>query len=273
MDDQSILIPTRVDKNGNSESRAMLTPSSDTRDKVIHCDVRPCIPVIFLPGVMGTNLKSNAGASVWAPPNMTGVADTIGAILSLLAWSFRNAATRQTRLNPNDTMVDDRDDIDVGESGLSRTEARERGWGEIHRWSYHRILAYLQKQLNQPMLHGEKEGDWHEHPKSASENETISSIPVTITDPAILGAMQQGDPLTEDELKLFANFQYPVHAVGYNWTQSNGKSAEMAVARIKEICDRYGDGTKAIVVTHSMGGLVARAIAKVVPGGEELYTA
>jgi hypothetical protein len=35
---------------------------------------------------------------------------------SLLGWSFRNAATRQTRLNPNDTMVDDRDDIDVGES-------------------------------------------------------------------------------------------------------------------------------------------------------------
>ena len=162
-------------------------------------------------------------------------------------------------------MVDDRDDIDVGESGLSRTEARERGWGEIHRWSYHGILAYLQKQLNEPMLHGEKEGDWHEHSKNARENETIAGIPVTITDPAIFGAMQKGDPLTQDELKLFANFQYPVHAVGYNWTQSNGKSAETVFAQIKKICGRYGDGTKAIVVTHSMGGLVARAIATAPP--------
>jgi hypothetical protein len=58
---------------------------------------------------------------------------------------------------------------------------------------------------------------------------------VTTTDPAIFGAIQKSDPLTEDGLKLFANFQYPVHAVGYNWTQSNGKSAETVFARIKKI--------------------------------------
>ncbi len=219
---------------------------------------------------MGTNLKSTAGASVWTPPNATGVADTIGAIFSLLGWSFRNAATRQIRLNPNDTVVDDRDDIDVGESGLSTADARERGWGQVHRWSYHRFLAYLQKQLNEPMLHGEKQGDWHEHPTSTGGKKSGLSKPVTLTDPALFGAMQSGDPLTENELKQFANFQYPVHAVGYNWTQSNSKSAEAVFARIKKICDRYGGGTKAIIVTHSMGGLVARAIAKIVPGGEEL---
>ena len=40
----------RTDKDGASYAHATLTPASDTRPKEILCDVRPIIPVIFLPG-------------------------------------------------------------------------------------------------------------------------------------------------------------------------------------------------------------------------------
>ncbi len=53
MNDQQILIPSRVDKNRVSVSRTTLTPSSDKREKVIYCDPRPCIPVIFFAGCHG----------------------------------------------------------------------------------------------------------------------------------------------------------------------------------------------------------------------------
>lgn len=271
MNDQSMLIPSRVDRNGISEARTTLTPSSDRREKVILCDPRPCVPVIFLPGVMGTNLKSTGGASVWTPPNTTGLTDTIGAIRSLLGWAFRDAGTRQTRLNPNDTVVDSQGEIEVGSSGLSEDEARSRGWGEVHRSSYQGFLAYLQWQLNHPMLNGEAEGDWHESKiKDKHKGASGPDKAVMGTDPASFGASQKGQKLDENGLKHFSQYQYPVYAVGYNWTQSNGQSAEAVFARIKKICSRYGKGTTAIVVTHSMGGLVARALAKLVEGGEEL---
>nr|KVE14842.1 hypothetical protein WS66_11685 [Burkholderia sp. LA-2-3-30-S1-D2] len=46
----------RTDKDGASVGHFTLTPASDTRTKELLCDVRPIIPVIFLPGVMGSPL-------------------------------------------------------------------------------------------------------------------------------------------------------------------------------------------------------------------------
>lgn len=273
MNDQAMLIPSRLDRKGISESRTTLTPSSDTSDKVILCDTRPCVPVIFLPGVMGTNLKSKgAGVAVRSPPNMDKVIDTIGAIFALIGWAFRDAATRQTRLNPNDTEIDEQGPIDVGSSGRSKDEARARGWGAIHRESYQGFLAYLQWQLNHPMLNGVPEGDWQCKPEGevAEKSGRDEFKAVVGVSPVEVGAGQSGVTLSAEAFKHFSGFQYPVHAVGYNWTQSNGKSAEAAYVRIKKICDAYGAGTKAIVITHSMGGLVGRALAKLVPGGEDL---
>jgi hypothetical protein len=271
MTDQVALIPSRLNKKGVSESRATLTPSSDTRDKVILCNTRPCVPVIFLPGVMGTNLKSLAGKSVWAPPNASGAFDIMGAIGSAFCYFFRDAATRQTRLNPSDTMVDDDGDIDVGPSGLSREQAKERGWGEVHKMSYHKSLAYLQWTLNHPMLDGEPSGDWLGH-KSNEKDGTLSHNDKAVigTEPGDFGAVQPRLALTKEGLAHYSHFQYPVHAVGYNWTQSNGDSAKLVFARIKAICDQYGEGTKAIVITHSMGGIVGRALAELVEGGKDL---
>lgn len=57
-------------------------------------------------------------------------------------------------------------------------------------------------------------------------------------------------------------FVLPVYAVGYNWTDSNENSGKMLAARIKEIVAEAAKITglceKVILITHSMGGLVAR---------------
>ena len=57
-------------------------------------------------------------------------------------------------------------------------------------------------------------------------------------------------------------FEFPVYAFGYNWTDSNENSGKKLAARIKEIISEAKQVTglceKVILITHSMGGLVAR---------------
>ncbi|MGA2982347.1 MAG: hypothetical protein ABSG32_00950 [Terriglobia bacterium] len=57
-------------------------------------------------------------------------------------------------------------------------------------------------------------------------------------------------------------FELPVFTVGYNWTDDNTNSGTMLAARISEIIKEAkavtGICEKVILITHSMGGLVAR---------------
>ena len=57
---------------------------------------------------------------------------------------------------------------------------------------------------------------------------------------------------------------FPVHAMGYNWLQSNRDSGIYVSKRITALIESYKahgfECEKVIVVTHSMGGLVARAL-------------
>ena len=83
-------------------------------------------------------------------------------------------------------------------------------------------------------------------------------------DPATWGATNGNPPLTTDELKKISDAWYPVHAMGYNWLQSNGDSGKKVAQRIRELIAKYQSMKfkceKVIVVTHSMGGLVGRAL-------------
>jgi hypothetical protein len=58
-------------------------------------------------------------------------------------------------------------------------------------------------------------------------------------------------------------FEFPVYAVGYNWTGSNDDSGKMLASRINQIIDEAKSITglceKVILITHSMGGLVSRS--------------
>jgi hypothetical protein len=57
-------------------------------------------------------------------------------------------------------------------------------------------------------------------------------------------------------------FEFPVYAVGYNWTDSAARSGEKLASRITEIIAEanaiVGFCEKVILITHSMGGLVSR---------------
>ncbi|MDD5298326.1 MAG: hypothetical protein PHU46_15595 [Rhodocyclaceae bacterium] len=58
-------------------------------------------------------------------------------------------------------------------------------------------------------------------------------------------------------------FQFPVHAFGYNWTDSNDNAGALLAKRIEEIIAEAkavtGCCEKVILITHSMGGIVARS--------------
>ena len=77
--------------------------------------------------------------------------------------------------------------------------------------------------------------------------------------------------LEEKEVMRVANCLYPVHAMGYNWLQSNAVSAKKTAARIRDLIKSYqAHGhkcDKVILVTHSMGGILARALIHPEMGG------
>lgn len=265
MSETATMISSRLDERGIPEAQACLTPSSDKTSKIVECDPRPIVPVVFLPGVMGTNLQASDGKPAWTPPNLGGPIEVADAIVTLVKWSSMGAADRQKRLNPKNLSVDNSGPINVGESGLTKEQAQARGWGEVHKDSYHGILAYLQIQLNHPMLRGEPEGDWIKPQQDEKDlNKKLLPTPVLQTSPTRYGGQPSGPSMDDGMLKAFATHQYPVHAVGYNWAQSNGKSAADVFPRIQAICKKYGTD-KAIVVTHSMGGIVARGMIALIP--------
>ena len=65
----------------------------------------------------------------------------------------------------------------------------------------------------------------------------------------------------DQSVNLF--YELPVHAFGYNWTASNGLAGEQLAAYIDQVTKKYTDSgrkcNKVLLVTHSMGGLVARS--------------
>jgi pimeloyl-ACP methyl ester carboxylesterase len=58
---------------------------------------------------------------------------------------------------------------------------------------------------------------------------------------------------------LLTTLSNPVHAFGYDWRLSNAVNAGKLATKIDEVIAAHQDSSKVILVTHSMGGLVARA--------------
>lgn len=84
-----------------------------------------------------------------------------------------------------------------------------------------------------------------------------------LQNPKSFGA-SKGEAISQGDLIKISKCWYPVHAMGYNFIQSNAISAKTIAERIRGLVEGYNNcGFKCdeiILVTHSMGGLLARAL-------------
>lgn len=262
------VLPTTLDEEGRTCSVSTFVPSGTRKCKVLLTELPAVIPVIFLPGIMGTNLKAKEdGKIIWRPPNVTFRPDDIlKGIGALFTWWFRDSKQRQEMLSGDMVEVDDQGSISVGNSGISKRVARRRGWGTVMRSAYAPIMATLQERLNKISELGQALDWW------ASEGQR---------DPADYGEILRcNPPLTQEELNKASRYRYDVWCGGYNWLNSNQQSAEDIKAWIEETVfayyrqqPEYADqvnNMKVILVTHSMGGLVARALNSLSGYGEKI---
>jgi len=257
-----------VNADGKLVGKSVLTPETMKTRGAIAIPSGRVIPVILVPGIMGSNLRAStqrnqpqnkelsAGSPAWRPPN-----GTLDAISEVKAWKGRNSAQRQRILDGDTIEVDDTGLIVLPRDpeGLEAEQMRKRWWGEVHADSYGPLLADLHLNLNNTFVRAVFSGGrvpsyhWDKVMKYDRAKWNAADMPA----------------LTETELEKFAQYQYPVYACGYNWTQSNERSAERLKSRVLEIIkfwtDRKFDCKQVVLVTHSMGGLVGRACAKQIP--------
>lgn len=265
--------------SGNPTFEWMLSATSITGDVRLVVQDK-ILPVVFVPGIMGSNLMSNDAerGKVWR------LDTTLGQPLGLARrMSFSGPATRQRRMHPARTTVDPRGAVPSSPVGSVSTRQQyrdERHWGEISEGSYHGFLLWLEERLNGQDTNPANWQDFYYTAVSATprpgerrqEPVLHPGIPMRMRafDPGRFvessGVRRQSvEALTSDDLLKRSKFRMPVYACGYNWLDSNTQAALRLRARIDSIIQSNNrNGFKCdqvILVTHSMGGLVARACA------------
>jgi hypothetical protein len=256
-----------LQEDGDLVVHSITTPESFDIRGAAYVDSRLVIPVIFVPGTMGTNLRVRKdvplpagyplkpGDPAWRPPN-----DSADAWLYARTWRQRTPAQRQLILNPNYVEVDDTGPLDIGSCSLEPSVMRERGWGEIFNGSYGTLLFELQSHLNMTFRF-DAFNQRHVRQRWKDVMQAMQG------DPLHRWGVRSVESLTENELEKYAQYQYPLYACGYNWLQSCGESAKLLEKRITDIITwwqkRHHECEKVILITHSMGGLVARACANI----------
>lgn len=283
-------LPTNPEQSGGRVAKGFVTPVVDRIPQVHSIPPTRVLPIIFLPGIMGTNLRLSKARQTlieksnniaWRPDRSSEALD----------MSNASAKERQLLLDPNETEVDSYDPS-KNLTGCSETsderndnielqftylleerrgtplliddpfgseprrtatqKARARGWGEVYFDSYYLLLSMCEVHLNTAFFRGRLQPFWKSVIGIApSEWRAHPQFRLTALDEeSVRGAVR--------------SCWFPVHAMGYNWLQSNKDSGMLVARRIDELIKNYqGQGfqcEKVILVTHSMGGLVARAV-------------
>ena len=210
------------------------------------CPEDVIVPVILLPGIMGSRLKNSLNQTVWDPDSkslMLGLYGTFsGGVVGpdlfrireshnvRLAASVRKAVLigdkfDKTYLSPieNKTVKDGPISIEGYDDDIN-----DRNWSSVSLDTYGQIMRQIE-----------------------------SAFPGELN-----RLVKRANP-------KFNLVKMPVYACGYNWSQSNHDSGKTVAKRIKEWVKKARDWADAnnaqcpgaIVVTHSMGGFVARSAA------------
>lgn len=267
-----------------TKAEGCCTPKEDKTPQKICVPPQKVLPIIFLPGIMGSNLRlkprrqAELGKNnniAWRPDRLTEAAammnasptrrqlqldpsetevDTYDPGKSITGDSSETLAERHAvgfdknfRVGANTVLLSD-DPIGAKNSRTKEVKAMERGWSEVYLDSYQSILETCEQQLNRPTNYTLWNGIFDRNPK------------VWGAEPA-----NKLKPLIWDEYtKALKGCWFPVHAMGYNWLESNSKSAKLVAKRISTLINKYKEEgyscEKVILITHSMGGLLARAI-------------
>lgn len=278
-------------------------PTSDTTLQTILIEKeRLIVPIIFIPGVMGSNLREKTTKSFSKP------IWRLDRAMTAIGWSspyYGNPKSRKLELDPDKTEVDDRGAvIDAAANECAQIEdafvreirdfdedeitkyidaynikqqriqnviknnpetvrfgnRKDRGWGTVSYMTYGEFLKKLQESLFEP-----------EGQMPSALNELIQSPLFSLHEGSKTSLM-----LGDDQIKHCNNFYFPVHAMGYNWLESNEDSA-IALQKLVEVTlpnyyrKRGQSCDKVILITHSMGGLVARYYTQALGGAAKVY--
>ncbi len=234
--------------NGKGESVAEWTLTPVKTNDPVQIIAQPIytVPVIFVPGIMGSNLKVinkadslDPGTAVWVMNGKAGAASD---------WVTKSAKQRQLRLNPTNTEVTNEGDVpdEVPTIGDADAIRALRYWGEVSAMSYQSFLVWLERTLNEKGRIDQWRAELGSRPYASELFKGLAF-----------------EALKEAHVGHAANIRFPVYACGYNWLQSNSDSAKRLKARIEKVIEANNSKSftchKVILVTHSMGGLVARA--------------
>jgi len=243
----------RLDTEGKIVHTPILTCASRTDTVRIIIDRIRVLPIVFVPGTMGSNLKvKGRERQAWRFDTTVSIA---------LDKIFQDEGTRQRLLHPDRTEVDPDGAVPQHPVGVLHKEQhfRSRGWGEVSADSYLDLLVWLEENLNGQR--GQGIGD--------SPHAQLNARLRAISEGRGWNPQKTFEPLTAAECEKAERWSYPVYACGYNWLQSNEQGAQRLADRIEEIVGanngEHGRCEQVIVVTHSMGGLTARRCAQL-PG-------
>lgn len=276
-------LPAKQHKNAARKAEGFATPQQDKKLQCARILPKCVLPIIFLPGIMGSNLRMSQKRQqeLKRKDNISWRPDILGAG-NVRQNSKFSARERQLQLDPLETtvdiydpagpfdisgdgrhsnvelnkdfhsslLVDDQVTIQNGRTAVQK--ARARGWGEVYFKSYGKLLQHLESRLGFTIFDGKVRDEWRD---------VIGVNPGAWQPHASLP--QQA--ITEEELlNVVSGCWFPVYAFGYNWLQSNGRSAVDIASRINRVMEELNQSgyecNHVIVVTHSMGGLVGRAL-------------
>ncbi|MDC0717910.1 esterase/lipase family protein [Nannocystis bainbridge] len=166
------------------------------------------LPIVFVPGVMGSRLRLTAHNELWDPDSKK----------NLIGWSMRSAERAAELLSVHTGIGEVLSDSIAWDKELEKIwravdpngdpgfYGRQRGWGGVSQGYYYAILKALEVAFNSG---------------------------------------------------TYAAGAHPVYAFGYDWRRTVSNGATLLARRIRYVLDKHGVD-KVVLVTHSMGGLVAR---------------
>lgn len=291
--------PRQADADGATRYDWRMTSRRQEDPVVLYVPPTRVVPVVFVPGIMGSNLKAirdvmleggeggeradirvaKAGERVW---NVDSTTSPLKADNST-RWLNASAAKRQLILHKDAVAVDDRGHIELHSNDLvvplpvgnnsdrqrkqvlanRLADKRARGWGTISWYSYGPFLNWLEQTL--------AGATYREGRPSMGMQDLLRRVGRSPD-----GAETAPPVLTDAQVRKLAHFRFPVHAAGYNWLQSNMDSGAELAAQIRRIRQQYtAQGLsceKVIVITHSMGGLVARAASQLHGGDQDILS-